>query len=140
MLTRRSTLALMMAAPVALALSPRAFAQTDEIYNDQGVAVDGTDMVAYFTESRPVAGDASITHNWKGVTWQFASTENRDLFAANPQAYAPQYGGYCAFAVSEGYIAPTVPQAWTIYEGKLYLNFSCRIRRRWERDIPGPYW
>ena len=71
------------------------------------------------------------------ATWRFSSEENRAAFAANPEAYAPQYGGYCAYAVSQGYTASTTPEAWTIVEDKLYLNFSTSVRRRWERDIPG---
>ena len=67
----------------------------------------------------------------------FASAANRDLFDADPTAYAPQYGGYCAWAAAEGYVASTVPEAWTIHDGRLYLNFSRRMQRRWERDIPG---
>ncbi|EBA10850.1 YHS domain-containing (seleno)protein [Roseobacter sp. CCS2] len=136
-LTRRSLFTLALAIPATAALAPRAMAASPEVYNEDGVAVDGSDVVAYFTESKPVAGDAAITHEYLGVTWRFSSEENRDLFAADPAAYAPQYGGYCAYAVSQGYTASTVPEAWTIVEDKLYLNFSTSVRRRWERDIPG---
>ena len=94
-------------------------------------------MVAYFTQGSPVAGDPAITHDWNGATWRFSSTENRDAFAADPAAYAPQYGGYCAYAVSEGYTASTVPEAWSIVDGKLYLNYSTGVKGRWEQDIPG---
>ena len=72
-----------------------------------------------------------------GAAWRFANAANRDAFAADPEAYAPQFGGYCAWAVSEGYTASTVPEAWRIVDGKLYLNYSRRIQSRWERDIPG---
>ena len=136
-ITRRHLLALTAAAP-ALALSTRAaLAATPSIYAEDGIAVDGTDVVGYFTEGAPVPGDPAITHDHMGATWRFASTENRDLFAADPEKYAPQYGGYCAFAVSQGYTASTVPEAWSIVDDKLYLNFSRRVQRRWERDIPG---
>ncbi len=137
MLTRRSALALFATAPAAAALATRARAATPEIYAEGGIAIDGTDPVAYFTESKPVAGDPAITHDWMGATWQFSTEENRATFAADPEAYAPQFGGYCAWAVAEGYTASTVPEAWTIHDGKLYLNFSRGVRRRWERDIPG---
>ncbi|MEM1064892.1 MAG: YHS domain-containing (seleno)protein [Pseudomonadota bacterium] len=137
MLTRRSALALFATAPAAAALATRARAATPDIYAEGGIAIDGTDPVAYFTESKPVAGDPSITHEWMGTTWQFSTEDNRAAFAADPEAYAPQFGGYCAWAVAEGYTASTVPEAWTIHEGKLYLNFSRGVRRRWERDIPG---
>ena len=136
-LTRRSLFTLALAVPAAAALAPRAMAATPEVYAEGGVAVDGTDVVAYFTQGAPAAGDEAITFDYMGATWRFSSEANRDLFAADPAAYAPQYGGYCAYAVSQGYTASTVPEAWTIVEDKLYLNFSTSVRRRWERDIPG---
>ena len=134
--TRRRILTAATLLPAALALRP-AFAQTAPVYAEDGIAIDGTDPVAYFTESRPIPGDPAITHDWMGATWRFSSAANRDAFAADPEAYAPQFGGYCAWAVSQNYTAPTEPDAWTIHDGKLYLNFNQRIRRRWERDIPG---
>ncbi len=136
-LTRRSFLGVALALPVAGTMIRPAMAATPPVYAENGIAIDGSDPVAYFTEGRPVAGDASITHDWNGATWRFSSDENRAAFAADPEAYAPQYGGYCAFAVSEGYTASTIPEAWTIHEGKLYLNFSRGVQRRWARDIPG---
>lgn len=137
--SRRRTLALLAALPAAtLAFGARpARAESASVYAEGGIAIDGTDAVAYFTDGKPVAGDPAITHDWNGATWRFATTANRDRFAADPEAFAPQFGGYCAWAVAEGYVAPTVPEAWTIRDGQLYLNFSRRIRRRWERDIPG---
>ncbi|MCH2165333.1 MAG: YHS domain-containing protein [Marinovum sp.] len=137
MLTRRATLQLFATAPVAYAIATPAFAATDPVYQEGGIAVDGSDVVAYFTEGKPVAGTAAHTVDWNGATWQFSSAEDAEAFQANPEAYAPQYGGYCAWAAAEGYIAGTRRDAWTIHEGKLYLNFNKRIRRRWERDIPG---
>ena len=114
------------------------FAQkTLTFYTEDGIAIDGTDPVAYFTEGAPVAGDPAITHEWMGATWRFASTANKDAFVANPEAYAPQFGGYCSWAVAEGYTASTTTEAWTIVDDKLYLNYSRRIQRRWEKDIPG---
>ena len=77
------------------------------------------------------------THDWMGATWCFVSAANKGTFVADPEAYAPQFGGYCAWAVSEGYTASTTPEAWSIVDGKLYLNYSRRIQRRWEKDIPG---
>ncbi|WP_341365949.1 YHS domain-containing (seleno)protein [Yoonia sp. BS5-3] len=132
---RRRTL--IIAAPAAGLLAPAAFAATPQIYAENGIVVDGSDVVAYFDQQGPVAGDPSITYEYLGATWHFANSANRDLFAANPVAYAPQYGGYCAFAISRGYTAPTDPRAWSIVDDKLYLNYSRRIRRRWEQDIPG---
>lgn len=134
--SRRSLLVLAAAIPVAGMVAPSAFAMTTKVYANKGVAVDGTDVVAYFTESRPATGNASFSHDWNGVSWHFVSAANRDTFAAAPQRYAPQYGGFCAYAVSEGYTASTTPEAWKIVDGKLYLNYSKRIQRRWERDVP----
>lgn len=136
MLTRRAALGLLAATPALIAARP-AFAATSPIYSEDGVAIDGSDAVAYFTQGKPVPGSADYSLLWQGTTWHFSSAENRAMFEADPEAYAPQYGGYCAYAVSKGYTASTVPQAWTIHEGKLYLNFSRRVRRIWERDIPG---
>ena len=104
---------------------------------DGGVAIKGTDPVAYFTESSVVQGTSEYAYEWSGAVWHFSSAEHRDLFAANPEQYAPQYGGYCAWAVSQGYTAPIDPEAWKIVDGKLYLNYDKRIQARWEKDIPG---
>lgn len=104
------------------------------IYAEGGIAIDGTDPVSYFKQGKPVAGSANITHTWQGATWLFSSEENRKAFAANLQAYAPQYGGYCSYAVSEGYTASTVPEAWKIVDGKLYLNYSRGVQQLWQKN------
>ncbi len=102
-----------------------------------GKAINGYDPVAYFTENMPVEGKAQHTFVWKGATWLFASVGNKARFIASPEKYAPQYGGYCAFAVSYGSTATTVPEAWAIVDGKLYLNYSLGVRRRWNTDQKG---
>ena len=137
MTTRRSLLAALGAAPLALALPRPARAQVPAIYSEGGIAIDGTDPVAYFTEGRPVPGSPAHELVWMGATWRFSSAATRAAFEADPYAYAPQYGGWCAWAVAEGYTASTVPEAWSIVDGRLYLNFSRGVQRRWERDIPG---
>lgn len=109
----------------------------DPFFNTDGLAIQGYDPVAYFTEGRPVRGKDTFTYSFAGATWRFASAENRDAFAAAPERYAPQYGGYCAWAVSQGYTASTDPDAWRIEDGKLYLNYSRSVQRRWEQDVPG---
>lgn len=135
-LSRRMALGLVAAAPAAVWLASRpAMAAEPTVYQEGGIAIDGSDVVAYFEGNGPVAGMASITHVWNGARWQFATEANRDAFAADPEAYAPVFGGYCAFAASRGYLAPTIPEAWTIHEGRLYLNASIRVQRRWLRDI-----
>ncbi|MEL6471046.1 MAG: YHS domain-containing (seleno)protein [Cyanobacteria bacterium J06623_4] len=105
--------------------------------DDAGLAIRGTDPVAYFTEGAAISGRPEFAYSWRNATWQFASAENRDLFAANPEQYAPQYGGFCAWAVSEGYTASIDPEAWRIVDGRLYLNYSQGVQRQWEQDIPG---
>ena len=134
-LTRRAFLITSAAIPAVAATATLVRAATPPVYMDRnGTAIDGSDAVAYFTEGKPVRGDAAFTHDWNGATWRFASAANRDAFAADPQAWAPQYGGYCAWAVSEGYTASTVPEAWKIVDGRLFLNYSRRFQRKWERD------
>ncbi|MGB7085269.1 MAG: YHS domain-containing (seleno)protein [Phormidesmis sp.] len=107
------------------------------IFAKGSIAIRGADPVAYFTENRYVPGSADYTYEWANATWQFANPKNRDLFTENPEQYAPQYGGFCAWAVAEGYTAPVDPNAWEIVDGKLYLNYDARIQRRWQRDVPG---
>ena len=122
----------------ATAVASAADAQDIRYFVDgNGLAIRGTDPVAYFTQGAPVAGSSEYTYTWNNAIWQFASSENRDLFVANPDQYAPQYGGFCAWAVSQGYTASIDPNAWRIVDGKLYLNFNRGVQRRWEQDIPG---
>ncbi len=101
------------------------------------VAVKGTDVVAYFTQGKAVRGSREHVAEWNGATWRFSSAEHRELFAGDPEKYAPQYGGYCAYAVSQGATAPIDPEAWKIVDGRLYLNLDQDIQTVWERDIPG---
>lgn len=105
--------------------------------NWKGVAIKGYDPVAYFTMSRPVKGDKAYTVSWMGATWRFASAGNRDLFEKDPEKYAPRYGGYCAFGVANNYLVKIDPEAWTVYEDRLYLNYSLKVRDQWSQDIPG---
>lgn len=106
-------------------------------YVEDGVAIKGADPVAYFNQGAFVQGESEFSYEWEGAAWHFSSAENRDLFISNPEQYAPQYGGYCAWAVSQGSTAPIDPNAWKIVEGKLYLNFNNNVQSRWEKDIPG---
>jgi YHS domain-containing protein len=109
----------------------------DPVYNESGTAIRGYDAVAYFTQGKPVEGSPEHTADYNGAQWRFASAENRDLFTDDPEKYAPQYGGYCAWAVANNYTASTDPHAWTIKDGKLYLNFSKFVRTRWAIDKSG---
>ncbi len=116
-----------------------AMAAKPQIYTGflSSYAVGGYDPVAYFSERRPVEGSSKFEINYKGATWRFASRQNLERFRADPEAYAPQYGGYCAWAVSQGYTAKGDPKYWRIVGGKLYLNYDASVQRRWERDVPG---
>jgi YHS domain-containing protein len=105
--------------------------------DDLGQAIRGYDPVAYFTDGKPEPGESEFSLPYQGAIWRFASAEHRDLFKADPARYAPQYGGYCAYAVSLGKTAPIDPQAWRIVDGKLYLNKNPGIQKDWEEDIPG---
>ncbi len=100
------------------------------------VAVSGYDPVAYFTLQKPVKGDAKFTTMHNGAGWRFVSTENRDKFVADPTRYAPQYGGYCAWAVSQGYTASADPLRWKIVNDKLYLNYDADVQKKWEMSVP----
>jgi YHS domain-containing protein len=113
-------------------------ARSPEIYTGilSSTAVGGYDPVAYFKDGKPVAGKSDITWTWKGATWRFASAENREAFRQKPEAYAPAYGGYCAWAVSQGYTAKGDPNYWKIVDGRLYLNYDGRVQKDWEKDIP----
>ena len=103
----------------------------------RGVAVKGYDVVAYFQEKMPVKGSDDHVHTHMGAKYYFSSAANRDLFKADPEKYLPQYGGYCAWAVSQGDKADIDPKAWKIVDGKLYLNYNAKIQKKWEKDIPG---
>jgi hypothetical protein len=106
----------------------------DPLNAKSGLAVRGYDVVAYFIESKPVRGSAEFEHEWMGVKWRFASKENRDTFARSPEKFAPQFGGYCAWAVGHNYTADGDPEAWRIVDGKLYLNYNRSVQKQWEQD------
>lgn len=101
------------------------------------VAVGGYDPVAYFTDGHPVRGTTQFRIMHQGYEYHFANAEHLAAFRANPSRYLPQYGGYCAWAVSQGYTASGNPNNWRIVDGRLYLNYNAEIQTRWEQDIPG---
>ncbi|WP_050931527.1 YHS domain-containing (seleno)protein [Aestuariivita boseongensis] len=133
MLSRR----LFLASGAALAAAGPVRADQPMFFAREGAVIGGIDVVAYFTEGRPVKGSRDHAVMWKGAVFYFASAANRTRFEMNPMRYAPQYGGYCAYAVARGYTAPVVPEAWQIVDGKLYLCYSLRVLELWQRDIPG---
>ena len=101
------------------------------------VAIRGYDTVAYFTEGAPVEGSEDFATEWNGAEWRFASREHLDLFEADPERYAPQYGGYCAYGVAKDGLVKIEPENWTIVDDKLYLNYDDEVQALWEADIPG---
>jgi YHS domain-containing protein len=124
-------------AMLLLGLAPAWAAKSPVNMDSDGIALQGYDAVAYHSQGMPVKGRAEFDTEWNGARWRFASAGNRDAFARSPEKYAPQYGGYCAFAVSQGYTAGIDPAAWSVVNGRLYLNFSRRVQERWSKDIPG---
>jgi hypothetical protein len=129
---------------VATALARPAMAQqapaqqsAGRINAPRGLAVQGFDVVAYFTDGQPVRGSAYYVQRWRDVEWRFASAEHRDAFAADPERYAPQYGGFCAYGVAQGALVDVDPTAWRIVDGRLYLNVNHSVSRTWSADIPG---
>ncbi len=131
MLNRRMFLMSAAAVPAALSTALPAFAATPEVFAVKGLAIRGYDPVAYFRQSKPVKGKSEFSMTWKGAEWRFANATNLADFRANPAAFEPQYGGYCAYAVANGYTAKTEANAWSVHKGKLYLNFNRTIRARW---------
>jgi YHS domain-containing protein len=98
------------------------------------VAIRGYDTVAYFTQAKAVAGNDAFVTEWMGAKWKFASQQHLDLFKASPAQYAPQYGGYCAYGVSQGYLVKVDPEAWSVIDGKLYLNYDAKVQATWTKD------
>ncbi len=120
---------------LSLFLASGIFAQTETkaVYATKAGAIKGYDPVAYFTQNKPVKGAADITFEWNGATWHFASAEHRDLFKQSPEKYAPQYGGWCAYGWAQGYPAKIEPEAWSIVDGKLYLNYNLSVQTDWNK-------
>ena len=108
--------------------------KTGEIYSTAEGAINGYDPVAYFKEGRPVKGQEKYVTEWKDAKWYFSSQTNLEAFDLNPLKYAPQYGGFCAFGTAGGYKASTEPDAWTIVDDKLYLNYNTDVKREWMKD------
>lgn len=122
----------------ALAFAPAAHAEAPiytGLFSDE--ALQGHDPVAYFKEGEPVKGSDAYETEYMGATFQFVSAANRDAFLEDPQAYAPQYGGYCAWAMADGKHAKGDARYWRIVDGKLYLNYNSSIQKKWDADVPG---
>ena len=120
-----------------LSLTSAAHAIAPVQVDRHGVALSGYDAVAYFTQGQALIGRDEFTASFSGATWKFATAADRDVFQREPEKYAPQFGGYCAWAVSRGYTATIDPEAFRVVNGKLYLNYSRKVQKMWEEDIPG---
>ncbi|EEE36991.1 YHS domain protein [Rhodobacteraceae bacterium KLH11] len=132
MLSRRSFITSLS----SFALVPAVSAQEASLfYNGDGAAASGFDVVSYYGVSGPVPGRSDIALMWKGTLWRFASEDNRDRFERNPRAFAPQFGGYCAYAMRQGRLKSTDPRAWQIVDGRLYLIHSQQIEKIWKKNV-----
>lgn len=129
---------LLLSFTIGLAISFAACAKTENVKivntTTENVAIKGFDTVAYFAESGAVKGDPKFEFVWNGAKWFFANAENLEKFKANPEQFAPQFGGYCSFAVSKGYTADGDPNAWKVVDGKLYLNYNQKVKEMWEAE------
>lgn len=131
---RRAATGLMLGGFMATLSAPALAGETNQT---DGIALSGYDAVGYFSDGEAVPGKPEISYTHGGATYRFASVANRDAFAAAPAKYAPQYGGWCAYGLSRGYKAPVDPAAFTIRDGKLYLNYSLGIQSEWRKDTDG---
>ena len=113
------------------------WAEAGEVHETRGIGIKGHDPVAYFDQGRAVAGKPELSVEHGEVTYRFATPEHREAFRADPAKYLPQYGGFCAFGVAGGYKADIDPEAFSLVDGKLYLNYSKSIRTNWLGDVPG---
>ncbi|MFQ1699731.1 YHS domain-containing (seleno)protein [Loktanella agnita] len=133
MIKRRTLLAMLATAPL---VATRAQAGPSRISSNDGYAIGGYDPVGYFASGAPVPGVDAHMLMWRGAVWRFATQTNLSIFERNPIAHAPRYGGYCAYAMAHGFLKVSDPQAWRIYEGRLYLTASPSILTHWSDDIP----
>lgn len=127
-----SLLSVLAAFPVAQAQTPSGKILVN--VNDQGVALQGYDPVAFFSDGRPAKGDPSITTRHAGATYWFATPENKATFEAAPERYTPAFGGYCAYGASNGYTAKVEIDTWQIVDGRLLLNYNKSIRKKFDAD------
>ncbi len=122
---------------IPLATAVGAGQQEGPVNTTDGIAIEGYDPVAYHIMGAPVEGSATFSSEWDGAMWYFVSAEHRDLFAEDPERYAPHYGGYCAQAAAQDQVAPGDPELWTIEGGRLFLNYNARYQSRFRSDLPG---
>ena len=135
-ITRRASIRLVIAGVTLIATGRFALAGKINT-NGSDFAIQGYDPVAYFTDDKAVKGDPMFSAEHNGAVYHFASAEHRDMFKENPDKYAPQYGGYCAYGVAKGVKAGIEPDKFTVVDGKLYLNYNASVQNSWRKDIPG---
>lgn len=125
-------------APLARAAEPPVNTLKNSFFATRtDTAINGYDTVAYFTAGKPVKGLDSLSVDWMGAKWKFATQANLDLFKANPEKYAPQYGGYCAYGVAQDSLVKVEPEQFTVRNGKLYLNYDAEVQAKWKKDPDG---
>ncbi len=130
---QRLTLALLAVLAFSFVLAGPVLGDPPIEKNKAGLALDGWDTVSYF-DGKPVPGKAEFTKNWNGATWRFATAAHRDAFAADPEKYAPQYGGHCAYGLAKGHLVTADPKIWKVVNGKLYVNYDKGVQKSWEKD------
>lgn len=119
---------------MAVLITSGSFAQNNSYNSTNGVAIKGYDPVAYFIQSSAIPGKDDFMYEWSGTKWKFISESNLELFKTAPEKYAPQFGGFCAYGCSEKHKSPTDPNAWTIIDNKLYLNYNLKVKELWLKD------
>jgi len=138
--TKLRIIPLLVVIAMSFSLAVPSFAKAKSVIykNWRGLAIKGYDPVAFHKDGKPIKGSSAYELEWKNATWRFANADHRDMFKADPDKYAPRYGGYCAWAVAQGSTAGVDPEnAWSIVDNKLYLNYNVKIKNKWEKDIPG---
>ncbi len=117
-----------------ICLTHAASAQSSEVFAPSGIAINGYDPVAFFTEGKPIKGLREFNWSWRNVQWNFISQSNLDSFKTAPEKFAPQFGGYCAYGTSQGHKAPTQIDTWTIINEKLYFNYNMKVKGLWDKN------
>lgn len=128
---------LLRASSIALIAANAMNVMAGDFFETDGVAIKGFDPVAYTAQQRAVQGTSEFTSTYKGSVFRFVNAGNRDAFIANPEKFAPQYNGFCAYGVSRGYKAATSPDAFSVIDGKLYLNYNAEVKMIWAKDVQG---
>ena len=131
-------LATMLAGQAATAAEPPINTLRNSFFGGRtDTAINGYDTVAYFTVGKPVKGRDDLVAEWKGAKWKFSTPAHLELFKGDPEKYAPQYGGYCAYGVAQGYLVKVEPDQFSVRDGKLYLNYDASVQATWAKDPEG---